>query len=103
MKVGIIGSGVVGQVLASAFLEEGNDVMLGTRNTSKDEVVKWQQKNQKGQLGSFEDTAKFGEILVLAISGMVASEVIDMAGKNNFSKGNIPGASASGIFFKWLF
>jgi len=85
MKVGIIGSGVVGQVLASAFLEEGNDVMLGTRNTSKDEVLKWQQKNQKGQLGSFADTAKFGELLVLAVSGMVASEVIDMAGKNNFS------------------
>ena len=36
MKVGIIGSGVVGQTLAKAFKSEGYEVMLGTRNTSKE-------------------------------------------------------------------
>ena len=32
MKVGIIGSGVVGQVLAKAFTSEGHYVKLGTRD-----------------------------------------------------------------------
>src|SRR6187397_1105602 len=39
MKVGIIGSGNVGRVLATGFLNEGHDVMLGTRNISKEEVA----------------------------------------------------------------
>ena len=45
MKIGIIGSGIVGQVLANAFLSEGHEVILGTRNTSKEEVVKWKKEN----------------------------------------------------------
>ena len=44
MKVGIIGSGPVGQVLAKAFKAEGYDVTLGTRNTSKEEVVKFNKE-----------------------------------------------------------
>ena len=35
MKVGIIGSGAVGQTLGNAFLQEGHEVMLGTRNVGK--------------------------------------------------------------------
>ena len=38
MKIGIIGSGIVGRVLATAFISEGEEVMLGTRNISKEEV-----------------------------------------------------------------
>ena len=85
MKIGVIGSGEVGQTLASAFLKEGNDVMLGTRNTSKDEVIKWKNKNASGKVGTFEDTAKFGELLVLATAGDVIEKVITMAGPFNFS------------------
>jgi predicted dinucleotide-binding enzyme len=84
MKTGIIGSGVVGRVLANAFLSEGHDVMLGTRNTSKDEVVKWKSENPKGKTGTFEETAKFGELLVLATNGLATEEIIKMAGVNNF-------------------
>jgi predicted dinucleotide-binding enzyme len=51
MKVGILGSGIVGRVLASAFLQEGHSVMLGTRNISKDEVIKWQQENIRRIIG----------------------------------------------------
>ena len=85
MKIGVIGSGEVGQTLASAFLKEGNDVMLGTRNTSKDEVIKWKNKNASGKVGTFEDTAKFGELLVLATAGDVIEKVITIAGLFNFS------------------
>src|SRR5690349_16378506 len=43
MKVGIIGSGIVGQTLGAAFLAEGYEVMVGTRNPGKEEVKKWKQ------------------------------------------------------------
>jgi predicted dinucleotide-binding enzyme len=85
MKIGIIGSGIVGQVLGKAFLSEGHEAMLGTRNTSKEEVVKWKKDNPKGQIGNFEETAKFGELLVLATKGDATVAIIHLAGPENFS------------------
>ena len=35
MKIGIVGCGVVGQVLGAGFLNEGHEVMLGSRDKSK--------------------------------------------------------------------
>jgi len=85
MKVGILGSSVVGQALGRAFLTEGYEVMIGTRDTSKEDLVRWQKQNPSAQLGSFADTARFGDLLVLAVSGDVAGKVIEQAGKENFS------------------
>ncbi len=85
MKVGIIGSGIVGRVLATAFLIEGNEVMLGSRNVSKDEVVKWKNENSSGKTGNFSDTAIFGDLLVLATAGTVIAEAIKLAGLKNFN------------------
>jgi len=85
MKVGILGSSVVGQALGKGFLSEGHEVMIGTRDTSKESLVNWQKENPSVKLGSFADTAKFGELIVLAVSGDVAKKVIEQAGKENFS------------------
>ncbi|MBC7889985.1 MAG: NAD(P)-binding domain-containing protein [Ferruginibacter sp.] len=84
MKIGIIGSGIVGRVLATAFLKEGDEVMLGTRNITKPEVVAWQNENPGGKAGNFEKTVLFGELIVLAIGGTSVEEAINLAGKQNF-------------------
>ena len=84
MRIGIIGSGIVGRVLASAFLSENHSVMLGTRDTSKDEVVKWKNENRNGQTGTFNEAASYGELIVLAIGGSVAESAIRLAGEKNF-------------------
>ena len=86
LKIGVLGSGDVGRVLASAFLKEGHPVMLGTRDPSKDQVVKWKKENSGGTTGTFEETAAYGDILVLATSGSVTLSVIEMAGKENFEE-----------------
>jgi len=84
MKIGVIGSGIVGRVLGAAFLQEGHKVMLGTRNISKEEVLNWQKDNTGGLLGSFQETAQFGEIIVLAVSGLAVEDAIELAGKEHF-------------------
>jgi len=84
MKIGILGSGHVGQTLARAFAQEGYQAMIGTRNPSKPELVKWKNENPSGALGSFAEAAKFGEILVLAMEGSVADKVMSIAGVENF-------------------
>jgi predicted dinucleotide-binding enzyme len=85
MKIGIIGSGIVGRVLGKAFLTEGHEVMIGTRNTSKEEVVKWKKENANGQVGTFEEAGQFGELLVLTTAGAVAEEAIRLTGIKNFN------------------
>ena len=62
MKIGIIGSGIVGRVLGAAFLKEGHEVVLGTRDTEKKEVVKWKDENPKAETGSFEKAAAFAHL-----------------------------------------
>lgn len=84
MKVGILGSGAVGQTLAKAFKSEGYEVMLGTRNTSKKEIVEFNNEAQI-DIGTFDETAKFGELLVLAVKGGAAKEAVQLAGKDNLS------------------
>ena len=86
LKIGVLGSGDVGQVLASAFIKEGHSVMLGTRDPAKDQVVKWKKDNPGGRTGTFSETAAFGDVLVLAAAGSVSLSVIEMAGKENFEK-----------------
>jgi predicted dinucleotide-binding enzyme len=85
MKIGIIGSGIVGRVLGAAFLKEGNEVMLGTRDVKKEEVIKWLLQNPEAKAGSFADTAGFGELIVLATSGDITAGVITSSGIENFN------------------
>ncbi len=84
MKVGIIGSGAVGQTLANAFKSEGYEVMLGTRNTSKQNLVQFNNES-KIDVGTFNETAKFGELLVLCVKGSAAKEALQLADKENIS------------------
>lgn len=84
MKIGIIGSGVVGQVLAKAFANEGHRVTLGTRNIAKEELVKFSKENSTISIGTFTDTSKFGDLIVLATNGEATEEAIKLAGIPNF-------------------
>lgn len=83
-QVGILGSGQVGQTLANGFLKYGYHVMIGTREPAK--LNDWkQQAGAHGHVGSFQDTAKFGEIVVLAVKGTIAVDVIQQAGLDNLA------------------
>lgn len=81
MKVGVIGSGDVAKVLGAGFLKHGHEVMMGTRTTAK--LAEWQKQNPKGKVGSFADAAKFGKLVVLAVKGNAAAEVLRAAGSKN--------------------
>jgi 8-hydroxy-5-deazaflavin:NADPH oxidoreductase len=85
MKVGILGSGTVGQTLGSGFLQHGHEVMLGTRDPNKPEVQKWLRQNAGGKAGTFEEAAKFGELIVLATLGRAAEEAVTLGSPMNFS------------------
>ena len=81
MKVGLLGSGDVAKVLASGFLKHGHDVMMGTRTPAK--LTEWRTQHSEGKVGSFADSAKFAELIVLAVKGTAAAEVLLAAGSSN--------------------
>lgn len=83
MKVGVLGSGDVAKVLATGLLKHGHDVMLGTRDRTK--LANWLTQNPRGHIGSFDETAKFGEVVVLAAKGTAAADVLRSAGAKNLS------------------
>jgi predicted dinucleotide-binding enzyme len=83
MKVGVLGSGQVAKVLAKAFLDLGHDVMLGSREASK--VAGWSD-HASASAGTFAETAAFGQVVVLAVKGTVAVDVVKLAGIENIAK-----------------
>lgn len=95
MKIGIIGSGDVGRRLADGLLDLGYQVKIGTRDTSKKEVIEWIDQHRKegggresedASIGSFAEAASFGDdLIVLSTSWNGTSNAIEMASPSNFS------------------
>lgn len=83
MKIAVIGSGDVGKTLASGFLKHGHEVMIGTRDPAK--LAQWGAQNPAGRVGSFDEAAKFGEIVVLAVKGTIAADALRASGRANLS------------------
>jgi predicted dinucleotide-binding enzyme len=83
-KIGIVGSGIVGQTLANGFVKHGYDVMIATNTASKREELK-SKTNGKAKIGSFEEAAKFGEVVVLATKGAAAEAALKAAGMANLT------------------
>ena len=78
-KIGVIGSGIVGEVLANGFLGFGYAVRRGTREPQK--LADW-LKGARGEAstGTFADTAAFADIVVLAVKGTAAESAVRLCG-----------------------
>jgi predicted dinucleotide-binding enzyme len=68
-EVAVLGSGAVGQTLANGLKELGYAVTIGRR--SKKPVANWE-----GPVETFETAAENAEIVVLAVKGAVAEELV---------------------------
>ncbi len=89
MKVGVLGTGEVGQALGRGFLALKNEVKMGSRSAGHEGMRTWVKENgPKASGGTFADATKFGEIVVLATLGVANEKAIRLAGPENF-KGKI--------------
>jgi predicted dinucleotide-binding enzyme len=85
-RVGVLGSGVVGRALARGFADRSHEVMIGSREPQKEELVSWLNEDGTGvQAGTFAETAEHGELLVLAVLGLAVESAIDDAGSERFA------------------
>ena len=78
-RIGVLGSGSVGTVLADGFLRHGHEVTRGSREPAK--LGDWLAKaGAKARTGTFAEAARATEIVVLAVKGNAAEAVLDLAG-----------------------
>ena len=86
MKVGVLGTGDVGKALARGFIALGHEVKLGAREANNEKAAAWvKETGPNASQGTFEDAAKFGEVVVLATLGVANEAVLISAGPGNFT------------------
>jgi 8-hydroxy-5-deazaflavin:NADPH oxidoreductase len=78
MKIGVLGSGIVGQTLAAGWIKHGHEVVLGTRDASK--LQEWASQHAGLRLSSPSEAAAFADAVLLAVRGSAASEALRGAG-----------------------
>src|SRR4051812_25622325 len=84
MKIGILGTGMVGTTHGSRLVQLGHKVMIGARSATNEKATEWVNANGANALqGTFEDAAAFGEIIFNCTAGIASLEALKMAGERN--------------------
>lgn len=84
MKIGVLGTGMVGVTLASKLVELGHDVVMGAREASNEKAAAWKAKMRgKAGTGTFADAARHGAVLINATRGTESIAALDLAGGDN--------------------
>ena len=84
MRIGILGTGVVGQTIGTRLTQLEHDVMLGSRSATNEKAAEWVGKSGlRAQQGTFADAAQFGEIVFNCTSGQASLEALRAAGEAN--------------------
>jgi predicted dinucleotide-binding enzyme len=82
MNIAVIGSGDVGTALSNGFLKHGYHVMRGSRDPKK--LEEWKNKSgEQALIGTFEEAATYGNVVVLAVKGSAAISAIKLCGHEN--------------------
>jgi predicted dinucleotide-binding enzyme len=81
MRIGVLGTGMVGNTIATRLVEGGHEVMMGSRTRDNDKAVGWARKaGERASQGAFEDVARFGEVLFNCTSGTKSLAALEQAG-----------------------
>src|SRR5437762_2634121 len=84
MRIGILGTGIVGQTLGTKLVSIGNEVKLGSRSASNEKAAAWVKSAGRGaSQGTFADAAAFGELLFNCTSGKASLDALRQAGGKN--------------------
>ncbi len=105
MKIGVLGTGMVGSTLAGKLAALGHEVKMGAREAGNAKAKAWASGAGKGaSSGTFAEAAAFGEIVLSCTLGEKALEalraakkeslegkvVVDVSNPLDFSKGMPP-------------
>jgi len=86
MKIGVLGTGVVGEAIATALINNGHHVMMSSRRASNEKTAAWKKNAGKNAFtGTFAEAALHGEIIFTCLNGEYALDAIDTIDKENLA------------------
>jgi 8-hydroxy-5-deazaflavin:NADPH oxidoreductase len=97
VRLGILGTGVVGKTIAARLAGLRHEVMVGTREPAETlsgtepdaygnpPFSAWQEEHPEVRLGTFAEAAAHGEMLLNATAGAVSLEALEQAGEDNLN------------------
>jgi 8-hydroxy-5-deazaflavin:NADPH oxidoreductase len=84
--MGILGTGIVATTIGSRLIDNGHEIMLGSRNAKNEKAINWTEKyKSRSYYGTFSKAAAFGELLWNCTAGAQSLDSIQTAGIENFS------------------
>jgi len=84
-KIGILGTGMVGQTIGKKLISLGYEVKMGSRTANNEKAAKWAaEMGSKAGHGTFGDAALAGEIIFLCTKGEATIDIVKLGGVANF-------------------
>lgn len=84
MKIGVLGTGMVGSAIAGKLVKLGHDVVMGSRTAGNEKALAWaKEAGARAQAGTFADAAAFGELLFNCTQGAGSLPALEAAGAAN--------------------
>jgi predicted dinucleotide-binding enzyme len=84
VRIGVLGTGVVGKTLASKLVELGHEVKMGSRSPDNLQAAEWVETAGEGaSQGTFAEAAALGELVVNCTAGAAALDALGLAGEAN--------------------
>ena len=86
MRIGILGTGVVGQTIGTALVHRGHEVRLGSRTANNPKAHDWvATSGERASQGTFADAATFGALVFNCTSGTASLDALHAAGIGNLA------------------
>jgi 8-hydroxy-5-deazaflavin:NADPH oxidoreductase len=86
MKIGILGTGIVGRTIGARLAELGHSVMMGSRTAGNEKAAEWAKSvGDSACHGTFAEAAKYGEIVFNCTSGVASLAALELAGAENLA------------------
>ena len=84
MRIGVLGTGMVGRTIGSKLVALGHEVRMGSRSAGNESAVEWAaEAGESASEGSFGDAAGFGELLFNCTAGGGSLDALAAAGEAN--------------------
>jgi predicted dinucleotide-binding enzyme len=82
MRIGVLGTGVVGRTLATKLVELGHEVTMGSRSAGNERAVEWAASaGDRAAEGTFADAAAHGELVFNCTAGTASLDALRGAGE----------------------
>ena len=86
MRIGVLGTGMVGTTIAGKLVGLGHEVRLGSRTADNERAATWvREAGANASQGTFADAAAFGELVLNCTAGTASLAALDAAGAGNLA------------------